>query len=94
MHRPGERFLTLGKHEAVVHDSVLNSGLDSLLISVLFAGGMLLAMFRLDTIFAAPKRAPAVRRPPAGTDEQGRILLSDPDGRPWKDPYGRPEKLK
>lgn len=76
-----------------MNDGVLHSGLDSLLIAVLFAGGIFLAMFRLDTIFAAPKRAPAVRRP-AGTDEQGRMLLSDPDGRPWKDPYGRPEKLK
>jgi hypothetical protein len=49
-------------------------------VGVLFIG-----IFRLDTIVAAPKQAVGLRRSPSGIDKQGRMLLSDPDGRPWKD---------
>ncbi len=73
------------KGETVVPDSVLKSGLDTFLIAVPFVGVLLMGMFRLDTIFAAPKRAVGLRRSPSGIDKQGRMLLSDPDGRPWKD---------
>ena len=68
-----------------MHDSVLQSGLDTFLIAVPFVGVLLMGMFRLDTILAAPKQAAGMRRPLNGTDKQGRMLLSDPDGRPWKD---------
>jgi hypothetical protein len=71
-----------------VHDSVLKSGLDTMLIAVPFVGVLLLGMFRLDTIFAAPKQAAGMRRPPTGTDKHGRMLLSDPDGRPWRNAPG------
>ena len=68
-----------------MHDSVLQSGLDTLLIAVPFVGVLLIGIFRLDTIFAAPRQVAGMRRRPTGTDKQGRMLLSDPDGRPWKD---------
>jgi hypothetical protein len=68
-----------------VYDSVIKSGLDTLLIAVPFVGVLMFVMFRLDTIFASPRQTASSRRPPMGTDKQGRMLLSDPDGRPWKD---------
>jgi hypothetical protein len=68
-----------------VHDSVLQSGLETFLIALPFVVVLLIGMFRLDTILAAPRQATGMRRPPIGTDKQGRMLLSDPDGRPWKD---------
>ena len=73
--------------EAVVHDSVLKSGLDTLLIAVPFVGALFIGMFRLDAVFAAPKQAAGMRRPPSGTDKHGRVLFSDPDGRPWNDAH-------
>ena len=66
-----------------MHESVLQSGLETLLIAVPFVGVLFMAMFRLDTIVAAPKQAAGLRHPPTGTDKHGRMLFSDPDGRPW-----------
>ena len=68
-----------------MHDGALRSGLDALLVAVPFVAVLLVGMFRLDTLLATPRRATSPRRPPTGTDKQGRMLLSDPDGRPWKD---------
>jgi len=70
-----------------VHDSALQSGLDTLLIAVPFVGVLLIGMFRLDAIIAAPKQAAGFQHPPSGTDKHGRVLFSDPDGRPWKDAH-------
>jgi hypothetical protein len=42
-----------------------------------------MGLFRLDEIIATSKRAKAVKRRVCGRDENGRLLLSDPDGRPW-----------
>ncbi len=71
------------EREAVVHDGVLQSGLDTLLIAVPLVGVLLIVLFRLDTMVAAPKQAAGPRHPPSGTDKHGRMLFSDPDGRPW-----------
>ena len=68
-----------------MHDGALRSGLDALLVAVPFVAVLLVGMFRLDALLAAPRRVSSPRRPPTGTDEHGRMLLSDPDGRPWKD---------
>ena len=68
-----------------MHDSVLKSGLDTILIAVPFVGLLVIGMFRLDAVFAAPKQAAGMRRPPSGMDEHGSVLFSDPDGRPWKE---------
>jgi hypothetical protein len=50
-------------------------------------GVLLIGMFRLDAIIAAPKQAAGFQHPPSGTDKHGRVLFSDPDGRPWKDAH-------
>jgi len=46
-------------------------------------GILLVGLFRLDEIIASPQRKRAVKRPACGCDEDGHLLLSDPDGRPW-----------
>jgi len=69
--------------ESVVQDAVLQSDPEKLLVAVPFVGILLVGIFRLDQIVASPKRARAVKRPARGCDENGHLLLSDPDGRPW-----------
>ncbi len=71
-----------------MHESVLQSGLETLLIAVPFVAVLFMAMFRLDAVIAAPKQAASLRRRPSGTDKHGRVLFSDPDGRPWPSARG------
>jgi len=66
-----------------VQDTILQSGWENLLVAVPFVGILLVGLFRLDEIIASPKRVRAVKRPASGCDENGHLLLSDPDGRPW-----------
>lgn len=66
-------------------DTILQSVWENLLVAVPFVGILLVALFRLDQIIAAPRRRKPVNRPACGCDENGRMLLSDPDGRPWND---------
>ena len=66
-----------------MQDTILQSGWGNFLVAVPFVGILLVGLFRLDEIIAAPKRDRAVKRPACGCDENGRLLLSDPDGRPW-----------
>jgi len=70
--------------EFVVQDTILQSGLGSFLVAVPFVGILLVGLFRLDEIIAVPKRRQPVKRPACGCDENGHLLLSDPDGRPWR----------
>lgn len=67
----------------MVHDTVLKSGWDTVLVAVPFVAVLFVVFFRLDQIFVPPKRGGGLRRPASGIDEHGRMLLSDPDGRPW-----------
>jgi hypothetical protein len=71
--------------ESQVPDTILQSVWENLLVAVPFVGILLVALFRLDQIIAAPRRRKPVSRPACGCDENGRMLLSDPDGRPWND---------
>ena len=66
-----------------MQDTILQSGWGNLLVAVPFVGILLVGLFRLDEIIAAPKPARPVNRPTCGCDENGHLLLSDPDGRPW-----------
>jgi len=58
--------------------------------SVLFAIPLVLVLlavtFRLDQLLAAPAGKSGTLdpvRPACGVDRNGRILMTDPDGRPW-----------
>lgn len=66
-----------------MQDAILQSGWENLLVAVPFVGILLVGLFRLDELIASPKRARDVKHPARGCDENGRLLLSDPDGRPW-----------
>jgi hypothetical protein len=62
--------------------SLLTSWDIALLMSPFFA--MLAAwMFGLDRLLAAPRRR-SHRRSFAQADQDGRLVFTDPDGRPWK----------
>jgi len=74
--------------EVRVQDVALQSGWESFLLAAPLVGMALVGIFRLDAIAAAPKCERSRRRPPSGIDENGRMILSDPDGRLWGDPRG------
>jgi len=64
-----------------VHDISIHSSLKSILVAVPMLFVLLTGFFRLDQLFAAPRRRTAARRPPTGIDEDGAPILCDPDGR-------------
>jgi hypothetical protein len=63
----------------------LQSGWETFLLAAPFVGMVLVGVFRLDEIAANPKRKRGRRPRLTGNDENGRLPLSDPDGRPWAD---------
>jgi hypothetical protein len=68
-----------------MHEVYLSSVKDTLLVAVPFITVLVLAIFRLDTLFWAPKKpaAPSTfRRPGCGLDASGEPVVVDPDGRP------------
>jgi hypothetical protein len=69
--------------ESVVQDTILQSGWENLFVGVAFVGMLVVSFFRLDEVIASPKRSRVRRRPVSGSDKNGHLLLSDPDGRPW-----------
>jgi hypothetical protein len=66
-----------------MHEVYLTSTRDALLVAVPFIVALVLAVFRLDGLFTAP-RGPVNRRqrPGCGLDESGEPLVVDPDGKP------------
>ena len=66
-----------------MHDIALQSGWETFLLAAPFVGMILVGVFRLDEIAANPNRQRSRRPGLNGNDENGRLLLSDPDGRPW-----------
>ena len=71
-----------------MRDVALQSGWESFLLAAPLMGMVLVGIFRLDAIAAAPKSERNPHRPPSGIDENDRMLLSDPDGRLWGGPCG------
>lgn len=70
-----------------MHDAVMNSGWDALLIAIPFLGLMFIGFFRLDEVIAAPKRPLKQRRMSGSLDQDGNPILFDPDGQPWREPH-------
>ena len=68
-----------------MQETILQSGWESFLAAVPFVGLLMVGLFRLDVIIASPKCSKAGKRPFSGGDENGDLLLFDPDGRPWAD---------
>lgn len=68
-----------------MQDIALQSGWETFLLAAPFVGMVLVGVFRLDEIAANPRRQRGRRPRLTRNDENGRLLLSDPDGRPWAD---------
>jgi len=66
-----------------MQEPFLNSGWDTLFVAAPFIGLILAGLLRLDSSLANPRRRHQRRYPSIGTDNNGRVFLSDPDGRPW-----------
>jgi hypothetical protein len=70
-----------------LNESLITSGLDSMLVALPAFIVLLAGVFRIDELIATPRHAERGRRPASGFDEEGRPILFDPDGRP-SDPVG------
>ena len=66
-----------------MHESVLNSGWETFLYGVPVIFMLVVGVFRLDELIAAPKRGPRAQRLAVSVDENGKQMLCDPDGRPF-----------
>ena len=64
-----------------MHEAILTSGAETLLVAFPFILLLFVGMFRLDEVFATPKTALKRQRPACGLDERGEPILCDPDGR-------------
>lgn len=67
-----------------MHDVILKSGWDILLFAVPSIGTLFFGFFRLDQIVSTPRHSLAFRPKLTGYDKNGKPLISDPDGRPWR----------
>jgi len=45
---------------------------------------LVVGVFRLDGLFAAPRQDSRRRRPVSGMEKDGLPMLTDPDGRTWR----------
>ncbi len=59
----------------------LQSGWETFLLAAPVVCMVLIGVFRLDVVAANASRTPHPRLP--GNDENGHVLMSDPDGTPW-----------
>ena len=69
-----------------MHETILHTNWDSLVIGVPFLLMLLVGIFRLDELIVAPKRRVRLARPASGLDAEGKVIFSDPDGRRWPSP--------
>jgi hypothetical protein len=63
-----------------MHETILTSGRDTVLVAIPFALMVFMTVFRLDEAIATPKRSLNGRRLGCGLDEYGEPVLRDPDG--------------
>jgi len=67
-----------------MHEPVLKSAWDTLLVALPFVTTLFLGFFRSDLILGAAKRSSGSRRSFCVIVENGNTFLTDPDGRPWR----------
>jgi hypothetical protein len=65
-----------------MHDTILISGRDSILVAIPFIFMLFLSVFRLDETLARPSAATARHRLARGMNVAGLPILRDPDGQP------------
>ena len=68
-----------------MHESIVASGWDTLLLGIPFIGLLFLGFFRLDELIIGRKPSPegvAPRNFSGGLDANGETVVRDPDGRP------------
>jgi hypothetical protein len=68
-----------------MNDFYLNSGLSTFVVAVPFVGILFAAVFRLDALFASSQPHTENHRGFCGVDESGDPIMSDPDGKPWRE---------
>jgi len=72
-----------------VHEFILRSNWEKLLVAVPLFGLLFASYFRLDEVLAKRKKGPKLRRHASGLDKNGEPLLCDPDGKAWTGSGGR-----
>jgi len=72
-----------------VQGIALQSGWETFLLAAPIVCMVLIGVFRLDVVAANASRTPHPRLP--GNDENGRVLLRDPDGEAWNNSPGEPD---
>jgi hypothetical protein len=71
--------------EISMHGSGLISGWDTVVLMIPLFAIMAMGMFRVDERLVAPKDPGKPRRAFCGLDRNGQPVLSDPDGRAWRE---------
>ncbi len=67
-----------------MHETMLTSSRDTLLVALPFIGMLMVGIFRLDELIVVPREARVNPRRPGGMDVNGDPIICDPDGRVWK----------
>jgi hypothetical protein len=65
-----------------MHDLILKSGRDTLLVAIPFIAMLFIGLFRLDELIFKPKKSCNQQRPPRGVDKDGRTIFCDPNSKP------------
>ena len=66
-----------------MHETVLNSGWDTILFAVPALCMLLMGVFHLDELLVPPRHSARTRRPAFSMDKNGQTVMFDPDGRPF-----------
>jgi hypothetical protein len=75
----------------MMHEDFIISSRDTVLIAIPFVFILFVCVFRLDSVFAMPKRVISRQRPASGLDQDGECILTDPDGRVVRRRFGSRE---
>lgn len=72
----------MGLRGSDVHETMLTSSWDNLLLGIPFIALLFIGFFRLDQVFAAKSHSSSsAHRAFSGMGEDGELIVRDPDGR-------------